>query len=272
MFSQSELDAMRALVTRCRAELLPHFSNSPAVMQPTAPFGTVAAPADYDGTNAAHFLDLTNLKPQSTGDDIAALCKKAIELGCPTVCINPTMLAVAQSNLSRSAVKAICVVGFPLGCSTAAAIAAETRLAVQAGAAEVDMVLSPGMMKAKLYNMAYEQITTVVAAAGKVPVKVILETCKLTDEEVVKASLIAAAAGAAFVKTSTGFSMDKLDDQPHTGATPQRVALMRLAVGDAVGVKASGGIKTAADADAVLKAGANRLGASGLQLDAGASY
>lgn len=235
----------------------------------SVPFGTIAAPKGFDGANVTTFLDLTNLKPQATRADITALCAKAKAMGAATVCVNPQYVALAADLLQGSAVKAICVVGFPLGATLPDVVAYETRAAVKAGAAEVDMVLPVGMVKDGRVAEALAYIKAVVAAAGDVPVKVILETCKLTNAEVVTGCLLSQLAGAAFVKTSTGFSMDRLDDQPHTGATVARVRLMRRTVGDRMGVKASGGIKTAADATALLNAGADRLGASGLDTAGG---
>lgn len=184
-------------------------------------------------------------------------------MGAAAVCVNACRVALAALCLKGCGVKPICVVGFPLGSDTPDITAFQTARAIKDGAEEIDMVMNVGALKEGDYKRVYSQINEVVAAAQNVPVKVILEVCKLTDVEVAAASLIAAEAGAAFVKTSTGFSLDKLADQPHTGATVARVRLMRLTVGDEVGVKASGGIKTPADARTLLENGANRLGASG---------
>jgi len=253
----------QALVIEGRHILKGTLPTSP-FLEEAAPFGTLTAPESFNGQNFADFLDLTNLKPQATSADIAALCQKAKDMGAATVCINPSRLSFAVTLLKGTKTAPICVVGFPLGSTLPEAIAAEAKMAIAEGAQEIDMVQNVGLLLEGDFLGVYQQIKTVVAAAGAVPVKVILETCKLNDDEVVLASLIAACAGAAFVKTSTGFATDKRDDQPHIGATVQRIRLMRLAVGDGVGVKASGGIKTAADATALLQNGANRLGASGL--------
>lgn len=259
----------QALVLKARKTLRTALSDH-ALLADNAPFGTLAAPQHFNGQNFADFLDLTNLKPQATSADIAALCDKAKAMGAATVCVNPSRIGLAAECLKGTATKAICVVGFPLGSTFPEAIAFETTKAIAAGAAEIDMVQNVGLLLDGDYLGVYHQVKAVVAAAGKVPVKVILEACKLSDEEVVVSSLIAACAGAAFVKTSTGFATDKRDDQPHIGATVGRIRLMRLAVGDGLGVKASGGIKTTADATALLQNGADRLGASGL--DTGGSY
>ena len=262
------LDQEKALVLKCRQTLRPILGEH-ALLADNAPMGTLQAPSTFDGSNFADFLDLTNLKPQATSADIVALCDKAKDMGAATVCVNASRVNLAAELLQGTSTKAICVVGFPLGSTLPEAIATEAKQAIADGAAELDMVINVGLLMDKEYNRVFEQVRTVVQASS-VPVKVILETCKLSDEEVVLASLIAACAGAAFVKTSTGFSTDKRDDQPHTGATTGRIRLMRLAVGDNIGVKASGGIKTAGDATALLQNGADRLGASGL--NTGDSY
>jgi len=273
MTAALKLDQEKALILAARQKLraiLPQNISGHALLADSAPFGTLAVPETFDGTNFADFLDLTNLKPQATSADIVALCDKAKDMGAKTVCVNASRVGLAAELLAGTSTGAICVVGFPLGSTLPEAIAAETKLAVAEGAVEVDMVINTGLLLDGEYGAVYQQVKTVVDAAGDVPVKVILETCKLSDEEVVLASLISACAGAAFVKTSTGFSTDKRDDQPHTGATVGRIRLMRLSVGDGLGVKASGGIKTAADATALLQNGADRLGASGL--NTGDSY
>lgn len=262
------LDQEKALVLAARKKLRGILPDH-RLLDDNAPMGSIKAPENFNGENFADFLDLTNLKPQATSTDIVALCDKAEEMGAATVCVNASRVSLAAELLDGTSTKAICVVGFPLGNTLPEAIAAEAKLAVEEGAEELDMVINVGLLLDGEYGRVYEQVRTVVQAVD-VPVKVILETCKLSDEQVVLASLIAACAGAAFVKTSTGFSMDKRDDQPHTGATVGRIRLMRLAVGDNLGVKASGGIKTAGDATSLLQNGADRLGASGL--NTGDSY
>lgn len=262
MTAALNLDQEKALVLAARKQLRPILGDH-ALLADNAPMGRIKAPDNFTGDNFADFLDLTNLKPQATSADIVALCDKAKAMGAATVCVNASRVNLAAELLAGTSTKAICVAGFPLGSTLPEAIAAEAKQAIADGAEELDMVINVGLLMDREYYAVYEQVRTVVNASS-VPVKVILETCKLSDEEVVLASLIAACAGAAFVKTSTGFSMDKRDDQPHTGATVGRIRLMRLAVGDNVGVKASGGIKTAGDATTLLQNGADRLGASGL--------
>lgn len=261
--SPKTITELEQVVTAAR-ETLREAGFNHALLAPDTPFGKVATPHGFDGKNVMPYVDLTNLKPQSTAADIEALCEKARDEGCATVCVNPVRVALAKKCLRGSGVKVICVVGFPLGASLPQAVAAETKYAVEAGAAEVDMVISTAHVIEGDYPHVIDQVAAVVKAADGVPVKAILETCKLTDEQVAIAALLAGIGGAHFVKTSTGFALDKLASEPHTGATPRRVAIMRLAVGDNLGVKASGGVKTLADAIAVLEAGANRIGASGL--------
>lgn len=253
-----------ALIDKTRETLGEALPESP-FLNDDAPYGTLAAPRGFDGENVGPFLDLTNLKPQATVGDITSLCQEAAAQKAAAVCVNPCRVALAAKTLKKSQVKPICVVGFPLGSGLAEATAYEAKQAIKAGAREVDMVQNVAFIKEGHFLEAYNHIKTVTDAAGKVPVKVILETCKLTDEEIVASSLIAACAGAAFVKTSTGFALDKLEQHPHTGATTAAVRLMRLAVGSDVGVKASGGIKTPEDAKTLLENGASRLGASGLK-------
>lgn len=263
--TQTEMDT---LIARCRAELRELFGNRPELAA-DAPLGTIAPPADFTGENILSYLDLTNLKPQTTAEDIAALCKKAAAEGVATVCVNPMWVGYAASLLGGTSVKPICVVGFPLGATLPEAVAAETAAALRHGAQEIDMVIPVGLLKSGDFTVVHAYIAGVVKAADGVPVKVILESCKLTDEEVVFGCLLSQLAGADFVKTSTGFSMDKRDADGHTGATVHHITLMRRTVGDGMGVKASGGIKTPADAAALLRAGANRLGASGLNTGGG---
>ena len=252
-----------ALVTQARKTLKPHLPHH-ALLDEDAPFGTLAAPSGYDGKNHAHFLDLTNLKPQATTTDIKTLCTQAKKINAAAVCVNPFYIKLVADLLQGVPTLPICVVGFPLGATLPESLTAEIQMVMEAGAQEVDMVMNGGLLKEKKFIELYNMINTATQTAGQVPVKVILETCTLTDEEIVLASLIAATAGAGFVKTSTGFALSKQERAPHTGATPQAVRLMRLAVGDEVGVKASGGIKTPQDARILLENGANRLGASGL--------
>jgi deoxyribose-phosphate aldolase len=199
-------------------------------------------------------IDHTLLKPTATADQVRALCAEARAAGFASACVNPCHIPLVAGCLAGSAVKACAVVGFPLGANASRIKAAEAALAVAAGAAEVDMVLNVGALKSGQTSAAAADIRAVVAAAAGAVVKVILETCFLTDEEKRVACRLAVDAGAHFVKTSTGFGSG--------GATIADVRLMRAAVGPGIGVKASGGIRTLADALAMLDAGASRLGTS----------
>ncbi len=202
----------------------------------------------------APYIDHTLLKPDATRDDLIKLCDEARKYGFATVCVNSSNVAMAARLLQGCGVKPIAVVGFPLGAATTSAKSFETREAIRAGALEIDMVINIGQLKAKNYAYVHCDIQEVVQAARPRPVKVILETGALTRDEKVIACALAKAAGAAFVKTSTGFGPG--------GATAEDIALMRAVVGDDVGVKASGGVRPTADAQKMVEAGANRLGAS----------
>lgn len=203
----------------------------------------------------AAMIDHTLLKAEATAQDVERLCSEAILHGFAAVCINPSLLAVAVKTLKGSHVIPCTVAGFPLGASTTASKAFEAGEAAETGAREVDMVLSVGALKQRNYNYVLKEFKAVVAAVGNdCGVKVILETCLLTDEEKRVACTLALEAGVRFVKTSTGLSSG--------GATPHDIALMRAIVGCRAGVKASGGIRTLADAELMIKAGANRIGTS----------
>lgn len=205
-------------------------------------------------TYSAYF-DHTLLKAEAKESEIELLCQEAREHGFASVCVNPSYVARARKLLQGSQTMAITVVGFPLGASTTQTKVAETRDAIEQGAQEIDMVINLGALKSGDLAAVRTDIRAVVQEAGKVPVKVILETAALTTDEKIAACQAAQTAGAAFVKTSTGF-------HPAGGATVEDVALMRRTVGPAMGVKASGGIRTAADARRMIEAGANRIGAS----------
>lgn len=202
----------------------------------------------------APYIDHTLLKPDATREDLIKLCDEARRYGFATVCVNSSNVGLCARLLHGSSVKPIAVVGFPLGAATTSAKVFETREAIRAGAAEIDMVIHIGQLKAKNYAYVECDIREVVQAAKPRPVKVILETGALTRDEKVIGCALAKAAGAAFVKTSTGFGPG--------GATAEDIALMRAVVGEDVGVKASGGVRTTADAQRMVEAGANRLGAS----------
>lgn len=207
-------------------------------------------------------IDHTLLKANATRAQIEKLCDEALEYNFASVCVNTCWVPLAHEKLAGSEVNTCCVVGFPLGAMLTEAKAAETRLAVEAGADEVDMVINIGWLLDGEYDAVRDDIAAVVKAADGKCVKVIIEACLLTDEQKVKACELSVKAGATFVKTSTGFSTG--------GATVADVALMRKTVGDRCLVKAAGGIHTADEARAMVEAGADRLGCSaGIQIMAG---
>lgn len=203
----------------------------------------------------ANLIDHTALKPGVTKEEILKLTAEAKEYGFYSVCVNPTWVAEAAKQLKGSDVDVCTVIGFPLGANTTAVKVYETTDAIHNGATEVDMVINIGALKSKEDDQVLNDIQKVVEAAkGKALVKVIIETCLLTDEEKVRACELAVKAGTDYVKTSTGFSTG--------GATKEDIALMRKTVGENIGVKASGGIHSKADLEAMVKAGATRIGAS----------
>ncbi|MCL6615313.1 MAG: deoxyribose-phosphate aldolase [Firmicutes bacterium] len=200
-------------------------------------------------------IDHTLLKPEATKAEIERLCEEAKQYSFWSVCINPGNVRLAAKLLRGSGVKVCTVIGFPLGATTPMVKAMETRDAIANGADEVDMVINVGALKSGDYDLCARDIKAVVeAASGQALVKVIIETCLLSDDEKRKACLLAKNAGADFVKTSTGFGKG--------GATVEDVTLMRQVVGAAMGVKAAGGIRDRATAEKMIAAGANRLGTS----------
>ena len=199
-------------------------------------------------------IDHTLLKPEATPAQIEKLCAEAAEYHFASVCVNPVYIPLAARLLKGTGVKVCCVVGFPLGAIAPEQKAAEAASCAAMGAEELDMVIHVGAAKAGDWALVQRDIEGVVKAAAGHTVKVIIETCLLTDEEKVKACEAAKAAGAHFVKTSTGFSTG--------GATTHDIALMRKTVGPEMGVKASGGIRDYETAMAMIEAGANRIGAS----------
>jgi deoxyribose-phosphate aldolase len=204
----------------------------------------------------ASMIDHTLLKPESSSMEIEQLCREAVEFKFASVCINPSYLRLAKDRLEGAEVKVCTVVGFPLGATTAESKVYEAKDAISNGAQEIDMVLNVGRLKSQDYGYVENEISAVVnvAHSNRVIVKVIIETCLLSDGEKEKACLIVENAGADFVKTSTGFSKG--------GATVADVALIRRVVGNRIGVKAAGGIRTYADAAAMIQAGASRIGTS----------
>ena len=207
-----------------------------------------------DKKTIAAMIDHTLLKPEATPAQIEKLCAEAAEYHFASVCVNPVYIPLAARLLKGTGVKVCCVVGFPLGAIAPEQKAAEAASCAAMGAEELDMVIHVGAAKAGDWALVQRDIEGVVKAAAGHTVKVIIETCLLTDEEKVKACEAAKAAGAHFVKTSTGFSTG--------GGTTHHIALMRKTVGPEMGVKASGGIRDYETAMAMIEAGANRIGAS----------
>lgn len=205
--------------------------------------------------NVAAMIDHTILKADTTKEMVEKICKEARENNFASVCVNTCYAKMVTELLAGTDIKTCCVVGFPLGAMMTEAKAFETKAAIEVGANEIDMVINVGALKDKDYDFVRADIKAVVdAAKGKALVKVILETCLLTEEEKIKACELSVEAGADFVKTSTGFSTG--------GATAEDIALMRKVVGPEIGVKASGGIRTLQDLLTMKEAGASRVGAS----------
>lgn len=202
----------------------------------------------------AGMIDHTLLKPDATRAELEKVCAEARQWRFATVCVNASNIPLVAKLLEGSGVKPIAVVGFPLGATTATAKAFEAREAVRNGAREIDMVINIGALKNKDYATVLDDICKVVMASKPYPVKVILETAALTQDEKIIGCALSKAAGAAFVKTATGFGPG--------GATVEDIQLMRRIVGNDVGVKASGGVRTAEDAKKMREAGADRIGAS----------
>jgi deoxyribose-phosphate aldolase len=217
--------------------------------------GLGAVPAQ---ASLARMIDHTLLKPDATHDQIAQLCYEARKYGFATVCVNPAHVKLSAELLHGSGVGVTTVIGFPLGATAPEVKAYEAQVALDQGATEVDMVINIGALKSRDYEMVARDIRAVVRVAhARTPsalVKVIIEAVLLTDEEKIAACLLAKEAGADYVKTSTGFASG--------GATVADVALMRQTVGPSMGVKAAGGVRTREDAEALIQAGATRIGAS----------
>jgi len=204
----------------------------------------------------ARMIDHTILKPEATPDEVERVCREAIEYQFASVCVNPSFVRLAASILKGIDVKVCTVVGFPLGATTTRTKAFEAQEAIELGASEIDMVINIGRLRSKDSSYVKEDIEGVAQEVHKhnALLKVIIETCLLTEAEKVEACRLAVEGGADFVKTSTGFSK--------AGATVQDVILMRKTVGQKIGVKASGGIRSRVDALAMIYAGANRIGTS----------
>ena len=199
-------------------------------------------------------IDHTLLKQDASPEQIVKLCEEAKEFDFMSVCVNPAYVPLAANCLEGSDVKVCTVIGFPLGMNLTKTKVEEAELCIKQGADEIDMVINVGMLKAGHNDYVKEEIRLLKEVAGSRVLKVIIETCLLTDEEKVRACQLSKEAGADFVKTSTGFSTG--------GATAHDVALMRATVGPDMGVKASGGVRTHEDLIAMVEAGANRIGTS----------
>ena len=204
--------------------------------------------------NYAAMIDHTLLKADTTRPQIEKLCEEAKKYVFASVCVNPAWVKYSAELLAGTEVKVCTVIGFPLGASTSAVKAFETKDAIANGAGEIDMVINIGALKNGEYDLVRDDIKAVVDAANGTLVKVIIETCLLTEEEKVKACQLSVEAGADFVKTSTGFSTG--------GATAEDIALMRKTVGLDLGVKASGGVRSLEDMKKMIDNGATRIGAS----------
>lgn len=215
-----------------------------------------AAGPNRSASGVAALIDHTLLKPDASRPDIELLCREAVQFGFASVCVNPWYVALAANLLHGSAVKVCTVVGFPLGATWPQMKAREAEEAIKLGAQEIDVVQNVGALKSGQDEQVEADLRGVIAVShrGGAICKVILETCLLSQEEKVRAALLAKRAGADFVKTSTGFASG--------GATAEDVALLRATVGSELGVKASGGIRSLRDLQAMVRAGATRIGAS----------
>jgi deoxyribose-phosphate aldolase len=225
---------------------------------PSRPDGVAPPGVSFvrDQARIAEFIDHTLLKPEATRAEIEKLCDEAATHRFAAVCVNPVWVPICAGRLRGTSVKVATVIGFPLGASQPETKAFETARAVQDGADELDMVAALGMMKSGDWDHVARDISAVVRAASGKLVKVIIESSLLSPTEIIKASALAKEAGANYVKTSTGFHASG-------GATAEAVTLMRLAVGDALGVKASGGVRDCTAALRMIASGATRIGTSG---------
>jgi deoxyribose-phosphate aldolase len=249
-------DEMERVVDELAARLRDRLAGVP--MREATEFRPCTAPIPRDqirtAAELAPYIDHTLLGQSVTREDVERLAEEALRYGFAGVCVNSAHVEVAARVVAGSRTLPVAVVGFPLGAALPTAKAFEAREAVRSGAREIDTVIDIGALKARDYARVLKDISAVVDAARPHPVKVILEMGQLSQDEKIAGCVLAKAASAAFVKTSTGFFGG--------GATAEDVALMRRIVGDQVGVKASGGIRSAADAMRMIDAGANRIGAS----------
>jgi len=210
---------------------------------------------DKENLKVNKYIDHTLLKPDANTDAVKIVCGEAKEYDFASVCVNPSFIEFVAKELRGSGVNPCCVVGFPLGATMPEVKAYETNRCIEVGAKEIDMVANIGAIKNGDWDLVERDIESVVkSSAGRALVKVIIETCLLKEEEMIKVCRLAKSAGADFVKTSTGFSTG--------GATKEDVTLMRGVVGEKMGVKASGGVRSYEDAVTMIEAGATRLGTS----------
>ncbi|MCK8828124.1 deoxyribose-phosphate aldolase [Natroniella acetigena] len=208
-----------------------------------------------DSNQLAAMIDHTILRPDVVSEDVKVKCQEAVDYKFASVCLNPSFVRLASKELADSEVKVCTVIGFPLGDSTSETKVFETRNAIKRGAQEIDMVLNIGALKSEVWDVVKDDIRVVVREAKEeAVVKVIIETCYLTKQEMRKACQIIKEVGADFVKTSTGFGT--------AGAKVEDIELIKEVVGDEVGIKASGGIRTKAEAMKMIEAGATRIGTS----------
>ena len=254
-------DGLDRLAARVARELAMRDVRSPVASSPvSAPLPASAPPPGvawvHDRARIADFIDHTLLKPEATSAEVERLCTEAATHRFAAVCVNPMWVPLCAERLRGTAVKVATVIGFPLGANQPETKAVEAARAVKDGAQELDMVASLGRIKTGDWNHVADDIAAVVRASGGNLVKVIIESALLTPTEIIKASALAMEAGAQYVKTSTGF-------HAAGGATAEAVTLMRLAVGDALGVKASGGVRDCAAALKMIASGATRIGTSG---------
>jgi deoxyribose-phosphate aldolase len=245
---------LRRIAERIALELSARDRAVPSAPAERAPAGA-GDPTPAASMRIAAYIDHTLLRAEATAAEIDRLCDEALAHRFAAVCVNGAWTARCAARLAGSGVAVAPVVGFPLGASTTATKAFEAREARADGAGELDMVAALGQLKGADWRYVHDDIAAVVAAAAGAPVKVIIESAALTPVEIIRASAIAIEAGAAFVKTSTGF-------HPAGGASAEAVALMRLVVGDRLGVKASGGVRDCATALRMIASGATRIGTS----------
>ena len=205
-------------------------------------------------SDLASYIDHTNLKPDATSRDIELLCEEAIKYGFHSVCINPCWVPFSVEALKNSSVRVCTVIGFPLGCNLSSTKITEAQECFNLGSDEFDMVINVGALKEARWGFVFEEVSQVVKAVKGRCVKVILETCLLTKEEIIMACSICERAGAHFIKTSTGLSKE--------GATIGTVTLIRESVSQSMGIKASGGVRDRDVAAAMIEAGATRIGTS----------